>query len=160
MNPLAIKALIGAAILALAFGAGWATNGWRLNTKIQTDRAVRTESVVAAVGQRVNENATEEKKQASINKNIDKVKDEELSPVVKHIIAAPRVRVGTAICPSPVARTPEAESASVSNDSDTGGWVVREDLDRDIRALKIKVEEALATGRACQKFVRDNGLAP
>lgn len=32
MNPTATKAAIGAVVLALAFGSGWAVNGWRINS--------------------------------------------------------------------------------------------------------------------------------
>jgi hypothetical protein len=34
VNPLALKAAEGAALLALAFSAGWISNGWRLHTEI------------------------------------------------------------------------------------------------------------------------------
>ena len=43
MNPLAIKALVGAAILSLAFGAGWQVQGWRLKTEISEIKAEHSE---------------------------------------------------------------------------------------------------------------------
>jgi hypothetical protein len=35
-----------------------------------------------------------------------------------------------------------------------------EDVERDLVALKLAVEEDLATGRACQAFLQKNGLVP
>jgi len=160
MNPLTIKIIAGAAIILAAFGSGWAINGWRLNEKAQEQRAERAEVVVSAVGKRIGENSTDEAKHAAINQKIEVTKNEELAPVILRIADAPRLRVGSAICTGPVAGTSEAESSSSSNAEDSRSRMVREDADRDIRALKIKVEEALATGRACQAFVRENGLAP
>lgn len=37
--------------------------------------------------------------------------------------------------------------------------LVREDVRRDIDALKMRVEEAFAAGRACQSWLVDSGMA-
>lgn len=110
-----------------------------------------------AVSARVRDNAVLEVKQATINVAITKAKNEEIAPVARRI-AADRVRVGPAICGPTTPPTPE--SAASSDDTNSPGRVVRADLERDIRALKLAVEEDLATGRACQAFVRENGLQP
>lgn len=163
MNPLSIypQPQLGIAVLALAigFGSGWAVNGWRLGTSIQKDRAVRAEQVVAAVQTRIEENTADEVKSHVINQKIEATKNEELAPVIQRVTSAPRMRVGPSIC-SATARAPEAQGTSSSDGADTGGRLVSVESDEAIRALILKTEEALATGRACQSFVRENDMVP
>lgn len=110
-----------------------------------------------AVINRVQDNATLSIKQNAINAFITRDKDEKLAPVIARITAE-RLRIGPAICgPSATAK---AESPSGSDDSDSSSRLARSDVDQDIRALKIAAETDLATGRACQAFVIENGLAP
>lgn len=159
MNPLTIKILAGAGALVLAFGAGWGVNGWRLSAAIENGRAARAETTISAIGVRVDENKRDEATHIAINQKIEATKNEELTPVVRRIADAPRVRVGPAICPVVTGAT-DAQSASGSDGPASGARVVSESADRDIKALMVKVEEAMATGRACQAFVRQNGLVP
>ena len=123
------------------------------------ERAVAERAVkdAAAVIARTKENAAEAAKQSSTNTAITKAKDEELAPVVKRIYVD-RVRVGPALCGG-VAAPAETASPSRSDGDDSTGRLVRDDLERDLRALELRVEEALATGRACQAWVRENGFA-
>lgn len=44
MNPLAIRALIVLAGAAIAFGSGWAANGWRLGRQIADLKTERAET--------------------------------------------------------------------------------------------------------------------
>lgn len=156
--PLSWK--IGAS-LALC-GVLWAGyEGWHHHVYQQGRTDERTDRAAAdakAVGLRLTENIATEKKQSADNAEITKAKNEELAPVVARIASAPRLRVGTAVCrPAPA---PDAQSSSSSPVPDPEAGMVRPDVDRDIRALKIKVEEAFATGRACQAFLEKNGLVP
>jgi hypothetical protein len=48
MNPLAIKALAGVGLLAIAFGAGWTANGWRLSTELAEVRAAHSDEAAQA----------------------------------------------------------------------------------------------------------------
>jgi hypothetical protein len=111
-----------------------------------------------AVIHRGTENTALAIKQSAVNTLIEKATHEELAPVVQRIVAD-RVRVGPAIC-NGSATPAKAESAGSGDAANPPGRLVRGDLERDIRALEIRVEEALATGRACQAFVIANGLAP
>jgi prophage endopeptidase len=120
-----------------------------------SERAARD---LVAVVKRTDQNAVLSIKQDSINAVLTKVKNEEIAPVRAHI-AAERVRVGAAICNGPAAPA-QAESAAGRDSADPPGRLVRQDADRDIRALKLAVEEDLATGRACQAFLDKNGLVP
>lgn len=110
-----------------------------------------------AVLRRTEENIVTAARQGDINLKITEVKHEELAPVVQRIYVD-RVRVGAAIC-GPTA-APDTESAAGGDSADPPGRLVRPDVERDIVALKLAVEEDLATGRACQAFVRENGMVP
>lgn len=116
--------------------------------------AAQGRALVATAG-RVRDNAVEATKQQSINLKITESKNAELAPVVRTIYVD-RVRVGAASC-GPAA-TPETESARGGNGADSAGRLVREDVERDTRALELRVEEALATGRACQAWAVANGM--
>ena len=119
--------------------------------------AQRAASDAVAVQRRLDDNAKLAGKQESTNATITKVKNEELAPVVRTIYVD-RVRVGAASC-GPTAAA-KAESTTSSNSSDSSGRLVREDVERDTRALTEAVEQDLATGRACQAFIKENGFIP
>ncbi len=119
--------------------------------------AQRAAQDALAVSTRLTENAATSVKQAATNVAITKVKNEEITPVRRRI-AADRVRIGRAICGPTSA--PIAESSASSDGTNPSGRMVRADIERDIRALKLAVEEDLATGRACQAFLLENGLTP
>ncbi len=158
--PVEVKVAIGAAIIAGSFGAGWLSNGWRLDAKTQKVQVVAATKTIGAIAVRVAENKADDKKSAEINKKIEGVKSEEIAAVTARVNAAPRLRPGSAVCPGPVARAPEAESVGSSNGGDSSSGMVREDVDRDLKALIIRTERAFATGRACQAFAEKNGFVP
>lgn len=119
-----------------------------------SERATRD---AVAVVTRLQDNTKLSIKQDAINVILTKVKNEELAPV-RARVAAERVRVGAGICGS--AAPSKAESPASGDSAYPSGGLVRPDIERDIRALKLDVEEDLATGRACQAFIRENGLVP
>lgn len=160
MNPLSINplALLGAGALTIALaGAGIAYHHHVYQQGFDAAVSERATRDAVAVVARVQDNAVLSIKQNSINDILTKAKNEELAPV-RSRIAAERVRVGTGIC-GPAAAT-EAEGTGSGDSADPPGRLVRPDIDRDIMALKLAVEEDLATGRACQAFVTGNGLVP
>jgi prophage endopeptidase len=120
--------------------------------------SARAAQDVVAVLTRTKENAALSIKQDAINAIITKAKNEELAPV-RDRIAAERVRVGPAICNGSSAPA-KTESPAGGDSADPPGRLVRPDIERDLRALKLAVEEDLATGRACQAFLDKNGLVP
>ena len=119
-----------------------------------SERAARD---TVAIFARVRDNAVLSIKQHNINQIITRTKNEELAPVVQRIYVD-RVRVGAGTCGS--AGAADANGADVGNDTDSPGRLVRDDVERDTRALTEAVEQDLATGRACQAFVKENGMAP
>lgn len=155
---------LDAILLALKVGAAalliWTAAIYRDHVyQLGYDAAVakRAAADALAVLKRTEENVALAERQGATNLKITEAKHEELAPVRERIVVE-RVRVGTAIC-GPAA-APDAESAAGGDSADPPGRLVREDAERDLVALKLAVEEDLATGRACQAFLRENGLVP
>lgn len=119
-----------------------------------SERAARD---AIAVFTRVRDNAVESARQVNINQIITRTKNEEVAPVVQRIYVD-RVRVGAGTCGP--AGAADANGARIGDDADSPARLVRDDVERDTRALTEAVEQDLATGRACQAFVRENGMAP
>lgn len=119
----------------------------------------RAQADAAAVQKRSAENATEAVRQVVSNATITEKKHEELAPVRERIVTQ-RVYVGAALCGNGPAGPTETEDAASGDGDDSAGRLVRADVERDIKALKIRVEEALATGRACQAWGVENGFVP
>lgn len=155
------RILVGLILLAGLLVLGALGVRWYGAAKYQAGHAAavaeRAARDKAAVLQRTEENTVLAERQGTANLKITEAKHEELAPVRERIVVE-RVRVGAAIC-GPAA-APDAESAAGGDGADPPGRLVREDAERDIVALKLAVEEDLATGRACQAFLRENGLVP
>lgn len=162
MNPLGIIPWwwkLGAVVL-LAGGlaaAGTAYHHHVYQAGFDDAVSARAAQDATKVFTRVAENGAVGIKQDALNKFLTKDKDEKLAPVVQRI-AAERVRVGAASCGAAAAT--ETTSAGGGDGANPPGRLVRDDVERDTRALTIAVEQDLATGRACQAFVIGNGLAP
>ncbi|SDC64951.1 hypothetical protein SAMN05428966_10242 [Massilia sp. PDC64] len=119
----------------------------------------RAQTDAAAVLKRTRENAATATHQAVSNATITEKKHEEIQPVRERIVTR-RVYVGSALCGDRPAATTEAESTAGSDSADSPGRLVRRDVERDLVALKLAVEEDLATGRACQAVLKDEGMVP
>jgi hypothetical protein len=134
---------------------------WYGSSRYQAGVAAEREAasgraLVATVG-RVQENAVEASKQQTINLTVTEKKHAELAPVIRTIYVD-RVRVGAASCGP--AGPPQTDDAGGGAGTDPAGRLVREDVERDTRALDAAVERHLATGRACQAWGVANGYAP
>lgn len=156
-TPLLWKAGAALALAAALVGAGAAYRQHVYQLGYDTAVGERAARDGVAILHRTAENVVVAASQASINTIITKVKNEELAHVRERIVTQ-RVYVGTGICPA--AGSPDPEGTGGGNGSDSPGRLVRPDIERDIRALKVVVEEDLATARACQGFVRQNGMEP
>jgi len=150
-----LSSKIGLALMLAAAGAAYHHHVYQ--SGYDTAVAERAARDGVAVLHRTADNVVVADKQAAINSILTKVKNEELAPVRERIVVE-RVRVGTGICGPAGAADPEG--AAGGDSTDPPGRLVRSDVERDIRALKLAVEEDLATGRSCQAFVRENGLVP
>ena len=120
----------------------------------------RANADAAAVLKRTRENVAQSARQDETNATITKEKDDEIADLRRRLAAAPRLRVGPSICPDRPAAPAQAEGPAGGNSTDPSAGLVSEAADRDLKQLIEDVERDLATGRACQAFVRENGLAP
>lgn len=132
----------------------------RVQSDWNKDKAAHADDVLNAVNKRNADNQKLLADQKRDNAVITQGKDNELKKVRADLIAAGRLRVGPAFCGragSAAAR--EAASAGRDDGAGTGGGVLPEGVDSDIKALILQAEEAAATARAGQAFARANGFA-
>lgn len=97
--------------------------------------------------------------QAATNAAIIKGKNDEITRLTARVEHLGRLRVGASICGGASASA-EASSSGGGYDAYSSGRLVSEQADADFKSLILDVETDLATGRACQAFIRDNGLTP
>lgn len=146
------------AVMLLAAGAGIIyAHGQGDQQGFERATSERAARDAVAIVTRVHDNAVLSIKQATINTIITETKNAEITPVGQRIYVD-RVRVGAGTCGP--AGTADAQSAGGGDGANPPGRLVRDDVERDTRALTEAVEQDLATGRACQAFVRKNGMAP
>jgi hypothetical protein len=130
-----------------------------LQSEWDKETADRKDAENRAVFDRIRNNERIAEQQEIDRQRITKVHHDELAKVRADIARAPGLRVGPGICAGFASGT-ETKSVGGRDGANTGGGMVREDVRRDIDALKLRVEEAFAAGRACQEVIRSNGMAP
>lgn len=158
MIPLAWRAGAAAVIMAALFAFGYAKGSKSVKAQWARADAVRVQAESTAILARVADNAKLETKQAADNAAITKAFNEQISTVSAALASARRMRV-PAFCPrSPAPANPESPGSG--NAADPESWLLDGSVDRDIKAMMLQTEEVAATGRACQAFVRANGMAP
>jgi prophage endopeptidase len=157
LERILIGAIVLAGLLVLgALGVRWyGAHQFAAGHAAAVDERAAADSV--AVLHRTEENSILSVAQGATNLKITEAKHEEMQPVRERIVTQ-RVYVGTAICGP--ASAPGTESASGGDSADPPGRLVPPAIERDLVALTLAVEEDLATGRACQAFVRENGMVP
>ncbi|HBI69287.1 MAG TPA: hypothetical protein DDZ22_09780 [Massilia sp.] len=155
------RILAGLIVLAGLLVVGALGVRWYGVVQYQAGRTAAIEERAAADARavllRTQENAVLAQHQGETNLKITEVKHEELAPVRERIVVE-RVRVGAAIC-GPAA-APDAESAAGGDETDPAGRLVSPEAEGRVRKLELEVEEHLATARACQATLRENGMAP
>jgi hypothetical protein len=157
------RLLVSVVVLAVLATGGWLGLEHYGAARYDAGRAAaiaeRAQADKGAIQARTTENATEAVRQVVSNATITEKKHEEIAPVRERIVTQ-RVYVGAAVCGDRPAAPAQAESAAGSDSTNPPGRLVRPDVERDLVALKLAVEEDLATGRACQATLRENGMAP
>ena len=124
------------------------------------DRQARAVAETKAVAQRAAENLVQARQQAVKAAAIKKVYDDEINDVRARLAVAERMRK-PAFCASAGPAAPAGAGGSEGGAAaDPAGGLLPDAVARDIQALILQTEEVAATGRACQAFVRANGLAP
>jgi hypothetical protein len=163
VNPL--DRLLSSVLLLIALAAGgWVAVNHYGNVRYDVGHAAaiaeRAQADAKAVMARTNENKVKAAQQAQDNTTITKEKDGEIAALRTRLAAAPRLRIGAAVCPDRPAASPDSQGTAGSDDADPSGRVVSAAADRDFKQLIQEVEQDLATGRACQAFLQKNGLEP
>jgi prophage endopeptidase len=155
--------LVGTLVLIALAAAGWLGLQHYGEVRFEAGRAgaiaEREAADALAVLTRTKENSVKAAQQSLDNLNITEKKHEEIAPVRERIVTQ-RVYVGTGLCGERPAAPAEADSSGSSDGTDPPGRLVRQDVERDLVALKLAVEEDLATGRACQGVLEQEGMMP
>jgi LPS O-antigen subunit length determinant protein (WzzB/FepE family) len=111
-----------------------------------------------ALQQRNIENTALEAQQTTINNTLQKEHDEEIRKINVALARSKRLRIGTKFC-GDTTRQANTESATSSDGADTTSRLLSEEMDRTVKQLILESEQAAATGRAAQAFIRENGFA-
>lgn len=156
--PAPYRALLLALFAVALVGFGWVKGAAHVQAEWDAAEGERAQAVADAVLARVAANKKEAERQATINQKITEGKDREIATLTARLNAAGRLRVGPSFCGGTASAT-GAENASGGNGANPPGGMVREDVDRDLKALILAVENDLSTGRACQAAAREHGLA-
>ena len=123
------------------------------------DKQIRAAAEIKAVAQRAAENLAQARQQAASALAIKKIYDDEINDV-RVRLAAERMRK-PAFCASAGPAAPAGASGPEGGAAaDPAGGLLLDAVARDIQTLILQTEEVAATGRACQAFVRENGMAP
>ncbi|QSX97988.1 hypothetical protein [Janthinobacterium lividum] len=123
------------------------------------DKQICAAAEIKAVAQRAAKNLVQARQQAAAALAIKKVYDDEINDV-RARLAAERMRK-PAFCASAGPAAPAGASGPEGGAAaDPAGGLLPDAVARNIQALILQTEEVAATGRACQSFVRENGMAP
>ncbi|OFJ49614.1 hypothetical protein BA896_012785 [Janthinobacterium lividum] len=160
--------LYGAVLLCVLAGAGMlhqrslgtAQGRAAVHTLWDAERQIRTAAETKAVARRAAENLAQAKQQAANALAITKAYDEEINDVRARLAAAERMRK-PAFCASAGPAAPAGTSGTEGGAAaDPTSGLLPDAVARDIQTLILRTEEVAATGRACQSFVRENGMVP
>lgn len=147
------KAASVAAMIAAIFWAGAWVGSSHVQGQWNAEKVTVAEAKDKAIIQRVAENQALIDKYAADNAAVTKAKNEEIASV--RTALAVSLRRGTGICARPAA-APQVSSTGSGNEASTASEPFRDDIQRDIGAALMEMEEVAATARACQSFVRSN----
>ncbi len=157
--PVQYRLLAVAGLAVAVFGFGYLKGAGHESAKNDAAEAARVKVENAAILQRVADNKVVATRQAAYNEYITDTKNAEIAKIRTDAAAITERMRKPAFCGGSTATT-QAPSPGSSNGGNPPSGLVPEAVAADIRALMIKTEEVTATGRACQAFVRNNGLSP
>jgi len=122
------------------------------------DKARLAQQAEDLLQQRHAENAALAARQTSTNNTIQKAHNEEIHKVNAALARSERLRISSHFCPEVTGQT-NADSTTSSDEADTTVRLLSTEVDRAVKQLILESEQAAATGRAAQAFIRGNGLA-
>lgn len=145
------KAATALILIMLGFAAGWWLGSGRVQGKWDASKAAIAEAQDKAIIQRVTENQALIDKYAADNAAITKAKNEEIAAVRSSLAVS--LRRGAGICAGS-ARAPEVTATRSGNEANPASGAFRPDIQRDIGAALMEMEEVASTARACQAWAR------
>lgn len=138
-------------VLAGVFWFGHHTGAVGVQAEWNADKVALAKAEKVAIAKREKENAEKEAKNAAAIVKINGVHDEEIASARSALAVS--LRRGSGICSGP-ARATETHPAIVSDAASPDSGAFRDDIQRDLGAALMEIEEVAATARACQAFVR------
>ena len=135
-------------------GAGRVQAKWDAQVKLQAAAAE------AALELRREQNRAIGAEQALKSAQIQKGHDDEMAKVRADLRNSERLRLGAAWCDGGTPGRAQASGPAGGDGASTAGWVLPPELDAAVKSLIEQAEEAAATARAAQDFIRENGMAP
>lgn len=125
------------------------------------DAQVRQQAAAAetALELRREQNRAIGAEQALKSAQIQKGHDDEMAKVRADLRNSERLRLGAAWCDGGTPGRAQTGGAAGGDATGTAGRVLSPELDSAVRALIGQAEEAAATARAAQAFIRENGMA-
>ncbi|WP_284076234.1 hypothetical protein [Herbaspirillum aquaticum] len=135
-------------------GAGRVQAKWDAQVKQQAAAAE------AALELRREQNRAIGAEQALKSAQIQKGYDDEMAKVRADLRNSERLRLGAAWCDGGAPGPAQAGGAAGSDGAGTAGRLLPPELDAAVKSLIEQAEDAAATARAAQQFIRENGMAP
>lgn len=145
------KAAAALLLLMAGFASGWWLGASHMEGKWNASKAAIAQAQDAALIQRVTENQALIDKYTVDNAAITKAKNAEIAAVRSSLTVS--LRRGAGIC-ARAASAPEVAATGSSNAASSTGELFRDDIQRDLVAAIGRAEEAAATARACQAFIK------
>lgn len=126
------------------------------------DAQVKQQAVAAeaALELRREQNRAIGAEQALKSAQIQKGHDDEMAKVRADLRNSERLRLGAAWCDGGTPGSAQASGAAGGDGAATAARLLPPELDSAVRALIGQAEEAAATAREAQAFIRENGMAP
>jgi len=149
-----LLALVALCLGCEIHGAGRVQAKWDAQVKQQAAAAE------AALELRREQNRAIGAEQALKSAQIQKGYDDEMAKVRADLRNSERVRLGAAWCDGGTTGPTKAGGAASGDAASAAGRLLPPELDSAVRALIGQAEEAAATARAAQAFIRENGMAP
>lgn len=97
--------------------------------------------------------------QTATSTNIQKAHDNEIAILRTTIAQSQRLRIGTKFCSS-ITGQAISQSTTSSDGADPTRRILSPSMDEAVKRLIMESEEAAATGRTAQDFIKQNGMEP
>lgn len=157
-----VRAVVAAGALAMAFGAGWAANGWRVGAKVDAVRAEHSMAVAEAARLALNAQRALDDRRDALAQRLSEIEGAAAQRVKESNDETLRLRAciadGTcglriaATCPAPVRVVPGAPASGIMGSG--AGARLTPAAERDYFALREGLARVQGKLAACQETLR------